>query len=91
MLDAEAALKQSDWKTRSAEETATILNGNFGPDECDRLMLIALMLNIAVYDRQQNDALFWSVVFARREGRALSEATRRELQALLDDSRNWGA
>ncbi len=91
MYNEGARLKEHIWKPRSAEETAIFLNENFGPDECDRLALIAGMINIAVYKKQQNEALFWSIVGARRERRALNEATRRELQALLDDSRNWTA
>lgn len=91
MYNEGARLKERSWKSRSAEETANFLNENFGPDECDRLALIAGMINVAVYKKQQNETLFWSVVGARRERRALNEATRRELQALLDDSRNWNA
>ena len=91
MIDVGATLKASDGKTRSAEETVSFLNENFGPDECDRLALIACMINIAVYENRPMDALLWSTVFVRRERRPLSKATRRELQALLDDSRNWNA
>jgi hypothetical protein len=89
MIEACSALKENDLKTRSAEETLHFLNDNFGPDECDRLALIATLIGKAVYETEPNDALFWSVVFARRERRALSEATRRELRALLDDSASW--
>jgi hypothetical protein len=89
MLEACSSLKESDLKTRSAAETADFLNDNFGPHDCDRLALIAILISKAVYEAEPNDALFWSVVFARRERRALSEATRRELQALLDDSTRW--
>jgi hypothetical protein len=89
MFDASDTSKESDWKKRTAEETATFLIQNFGPDECDRLALIACMTNVAIYERRQNEALFWSIVLARRERRALEEAIRRELQALLDESRNW--
>lgn len=89
MIDADSALRESDRITRSADETANFLAENFGPEECDRLALIAGMINIAVYERRPIDALFWSTVFARRERRALSKATRRELQALLEDSTNW--
>ena len=91
MLDSDSTLEKSDWKTRSAEETISFLNENFGPDECDRLALITCMVNVAVYKRQTDDVLYWSMVFARRERRPLTERTRRELQALLDDSRNWDA
>jgi hypothetical protein len=80
---------EKDWNHRSAEDAANFLNENFGPDECDRLALIAFMISIAVYEKKQNKALFWSVVAARRERRALDEATRCELLALLDVSRNW--
>lgn len=76
-------------KTRSAEETVNFLNDHFGPDECDRLVLIATLMAKAVYDKQPGEALFWCAVFARRERSALSAATRQELQALLDDSRCW--
>jgi hypothetical protein len=49
MYNEGAGLKESSWKPRSAEETANFLNENFGPDECDRLALIAAMINVAVY------------------------------------------
>lgn len=89
MLDGDSTLEESDWKMRSAEETLCFLNENFGPDDCDRLALIACMINVAIYERQPDDALHWSTVFARRERQPLTERTRRELQALLDDSRKW--
>jgi hypothetical protein len=89
MIKARLAFKEGERKTRSAEETVNFLNESFGPDECDRLALIATMSSKAVYEKQPNDALFWSAAFARRERRALNEETRRELQALLDDSRHW--
>ena len=89
MIDGGATLKASDWETRSAEETVSFLHENFGPDECDRLALIACMINVAVYERRADDALLWSAVFARREQRPLSQAARRELQTLLDDSTKW--
>ena len=91
MLDAQSTLKESDWKTRSAEETVSFLNENFGPGEGDRLALIACMINVAIFEKRPVDALFWSTVLARRERLPLSETTRRELQALLDDSRKWDA
>lgn len=91
MIEACSALKESDLKTRSAEETVNFLNENFGPDECDRLALIATLIGKAVYETEPNDVLFWSVVFARRERRPLSKQTRRELQALLDDSARWAS
>ncbi len=89
MIKAQTAFKQSDCKTRSAEETVNFLNENFGPDECDRLALIATIISKAVYEKQPNEALFWSAAFVRRERRALNDETRRELQALLDESRHW--
>lgn len=89
MIDGNSMLQENDCKKRSAVETVRFLNENFGPDECDRLALIAGMINIAVYEKRPIDALFWSTVFARRERRALSKATRRELQALLEDSTSW--
>lgn len=91
MLDANSTLKKSSFNARSAEETVDLLNENFGPEDCDRLAFIAGMINIAVYEKRSNEALFWSLVFARRERHPLSEATRRELHALLDESRNWEA
>lgn len=91
MYNESARLKERNCKPRSAEETVNFLNENFGPDECDHLALIAGMMSVAVYKKEQNEALFWSVVGARRERRALNAATRRELQALLDDSKNWDA
>ena len=91
MRDAGSPSNEGDWNTRSAEETVSFLNRNFGPDDCDRQALIAGMINIAIYEKRSNEALFWSVVFVRRERSPLSEEIRRELQALLDDSRNWKA
>lgn len=75
--------------THSAAETAKFLNEKFGPDECDRLALIACMMGKAVYEANLDEALFWNIVFVRRQRRKLNEASRRELQALLDDSRHW--
>ncbi|WP_363352276.1 hypothetical protein [Methylocystis echinoides] len=89
MIASSPMLEQSAEKTRSAEETVSILNNHFGPDECDRLALIAILIGKAVYEKEPNEALFWCSVFARRERNALSQATRRELQALLDDSTRW--
>jgi len=80
---------QSGEMARSAEETAGFLDENFGPDECDRLALIASLIGKAVYEKEPGEALFWCSVFARRERNALSPATRQELQALLDDSARW--
>lgn len=93
MLYDGGALNESDWKKRSAEETVSFLNDNLGPDDCDcdRIALVACMMSIAVYQNRPNDALFWSVVCARRVRLPLSEKTRRELQALLDDSKDWNA
>ena len=88
MRDAGATSNETDEKIRSTEETAAFLNEKFGPDECDRLALIACMIDIAVYEKQPNDALFWSMVLARRERCPLGAEIRRELQALLDDPRN---
>ena len=59
MIKAQKAFTESDLTTRSAEETVNFLNENFGPDDCDRLALIATMMNKAVYERQPNEALFW--------------------------------
>jgi hypothetical protein len=89
MIETCSASKESDLRTRSAEETVNFLNENFGPDECDRLALIATLIGKAVYETEPNDVLFRSAVFARRERRMLSEATRCELQALLDESASW--
>mgnify|MGYP007086246009 CR=1 FL=1 len=89
MIASSPMLEQSAEKTRSAEETANILNDHFGPDECDRLALIAMLIGKAVYEKKPDEALFWCSVFARRECNALSQATRQELQALLDDSTRW--
>lgn len=89
MIASSPTMEQSGEKTRSAEETVNYLNENFGPDECDRLALIATLMAKAVYDKQPGEALFWCSVFARRERIAFSDATRRELQALLDDSICW--
>jgi hypothetical protein len=49
-------LEQSEEKTRSAEETVNFLNDNFGPDECDRLALIATLIGKAVYEKEPNEA-----------------------------------
>lgn len=89
MIASSPMLEQSEEKRRSAQETVGFLNDHFGPDECDRLALIATLIGKAVYEKEPNEALFWCSVFARREGSALSHATRRELQALLDDSIPW--
>ena len=67
MFDAGAPFEQGDWKTRSAEETVSFLNENFGPDDCDRLAFVACMINVAIYEKRPNEALYWSIVFARRE------------------------
>jgi hypothetical protein len=89
MIASSPMLEQSGEKTRSAEETVNFLNENFGPDECDRLALIASLIGKAVYEKEPGEALFWCSVFARRERNALSTATRQELQALLEDSTGW--
>ena len=89
MIASSPMLEQSEEKTRSAEETVNFLNEKFGPDECDRLALIATLIGKAVYEKEPDEALFWCSVFARRERNALSHATRQELQALLDDSARW--
>ncbi len=89
MINAQPAFKESDCKTRSVEETVSFLKENFGPEECDRLAFMATMISITIYERQPNEELFWSATFARHERRALNDETRRELQALLDDSRHW--
>jgi len=89
MIKAQPAFKESNCTTRSAEETMNFLNENFGPEECDRLAFFATIINVAIYERQPNEELFWSAAFARHERRALNDETRRELQALLDDSRHW--
>ena len=89
MFKSQRAFKESKRETRSAEETMNVLNENFGPDECDRLAFMATMISITIYERQPNEELFWSAAFARHERRALNDETRRELQALLDDSIHW--
>ena len=91
MFDAAPPFEQGDWKTRSAEETVSFLNENFGPEDCDRLAFVAGMINVAIYEKRPNEALYWSIVFARRERRPLNEEVRGELQALLEDSRQWEA
>ncbi|MEK4031708.1 hypothetical protein WOC76_20920 [Methylocystis sp. IM3] len=53
------------------------------------MALIAMLIGKAVYEKKPDEALFWCSVFARRERNALSQATRQELQALLDDSTRW--
>ncbi len=89
MFKSQRAFKESERETRSAEEAMNFLNENFGPDECDRLAFMATMISITIYERQPNEELFWSAAFARHERRALNDETRRELQALLDESRHW--
>jgi hypothetical protein len=89
MIASSPMLEQNEERTRSAEETVNFLNDNFGPDECDRLALIATLIGKAVYEKEPDEVLFWCSVFARRERNALSQATRQELQALLDDSTRW--
>jgi hypothetical protein len=89
MIASSPMLEQSEEKRRSAQETVSFLNDHFGPDECDRLALIAILIGKAVYEKAPDEALFWCSVFARRERNALSQATRQELQALLDDSTCW--
>ncbi len=85
MIASSPMLEQNKEKTRSAEETVSFLNDKFGPDECDRLALIATLMAKAVYEKEPDEAFIWCSVFARRERNALSHATRQELQALLDD------
>lgn len=89
MIEALHAFNECEWTTRSAEETVHFLNENFGPDECDRLALIACFMNAAIFEARTDELLFWSIVFARRQRRQLSEISRRELQAFLDDSKRW--
>jgi hypothetical protein len=89
MIASSPMLEQCEEKRRSAEETVSFLNDHFGPDECDRLALIAILIGKAVYEKEPDEVLFWCSVFARRERNALSQATRQELQALLDDSTCW--
>jgi len=91
MTKASAASNAFGFNGRSAEESVGILNNTFGPDDCDRLALIACLMDVAVFERHAVDALFWSVVLARSERRPLTAAMRRELQALLDDSQKWSA
>jgi hypothetical protein len=89
MIVSSPMLEQSDERRRSAEETVSFLNDHFGPDECDRLALIAMLIGKAVYEKEPDEVLFWCSVFARRERNGLSRTTRQELQALLDDSTCW--
>ncbi len=89
MIEALRAFNEYEWTKRSAEETVDFLNENFGPNECDRLALIACFMNTAIFEARTDELLFWSIVSARRQRRRLNAASRRELQAFLDDSKHW--
>ncbi len=84
MIASSPTLEQSGEKTRSAEETVNFLNENFGPDECDRLALIASLIVKAVYEKQPGPARQHSG--AERKGRR----TRRRAIAPVNCQEKWG-